>query len=248
MATDWLDLARYADTHGYQADRAIAVWPWRDWVIRSYERNQPFDEFVTWQLAGDLLPNPTRDQRLATAFNRLHVQNEEGGIVEEEFRVSYVADRTNTAATAFLGLTLECARCHDHKFDPITQRDYYSFFAFFQNIDESGQTSHFTPATPVPTLLLADDPTAARLADLTRRVAAAEGRVEQRSSDDDAGLRNWLAARANERPAPAGLVGSYSFEDDPGESPARARGQASSRSRRWKRRRLWRGRSGAEPS
>ena len=113
------------------------MWPYRDWVIKAFNQNLPFDQFVTWQLAGDLLPNATKEQRLATAFNRLHMQNEEGGIVEEEFRVAYVVDRVTTFGTAFLGLTFECSRCHDHKFDPITQKDFYSLFAFFQNIDES---------------------------------------------------------------------------------------------------------------
>ena len=217
LATDWLDLARYADTHGYQADRAVAVWPWRDWVVRSFAANQRFDEFVTWQLAGDLLPDATREQKLATAFNRLHMQNEEGGIVAEEFRLAYVADRTNTMATAFLGLTFECARCHDHKFDPITQRDYYALSAFFGNIDESGQTSHFTRAVPVPTLMLGDDATDARLADLDRRVAAAEGR-ERAGRDADDGFAAWLAGRTGPRPDPTagpGYVGGASFDGDP---------------------------------
>lgn len=154
MATEWLDLARYADTQGYQHDRAWAVWPYRDWVIRAFNRNQPFDQFLTEQLAGDLLPKAEKHQKLATAFNRLHMQNEEGGIVEEEFRVAYVVDRVNTFGTAFLGQTLECSRCHDHKYDPFTQKDFYSLFAFFQNIDESGQTSYFTNSQNTPTLLL----------------------------------------------------------------------------------------------
>src|SRR5690606_4878701 len=130
MATDWLDIARYADTHGYQMDRARPMWPYRDWVIRAFNRNLPYDRFLIEQIAGDLLPHATRDQRLATAFNRLHAQNEEGGIVDEEYRVAYVNDRTVTFGTAVLGLTLDCARCHDHKFDPITQRDFYSLAAF----------------------------------------------------------------------------------------------------------------------
>ena len=154
MAVDWLDLARYADTYGYQADVYRAMWPWRDWVIRAFNDNLPYDRFITWQLAGDLLPAPTRDQVLATAFNRHHRQTNEGGSIEEEFRVEYVADRTNTFATAFLGLTLECARCHSHKYDPITQKEYYQFFSFFASIDESGLYSHFTDAVPTPTLLL----------------------------------------------------------------------------------------------
>ena len=154
MAMDWLDLARYADTYGYQADVERDMSPYRDWVIGAFNRNLPFDQFLTWQLAGDLLPNATREQRIATAFNRLHRQTNEGGSIEEEFRTEYVVDRVNTFGTSMLGLTLECARCHDHKFDPITQRDYYSLFAFFNNIDESGLYSHFTNATPSPSLLL----------------------------------------------------------------------------------------------
>ena len=174
MASDWLDLARYADTHGYQMDRYRAMWPWRDWVIKAFNQNMPYDQFVTWQLAGDLLPNATKEQRLATAFNRLHMQNEEGGVVEEEFRVAYVVDRVTTVGTAFLGLTFECSRCHDHKYDPITQRDFYSLFAFFQNIDESGQTSYFTDAMPAPALLLSDDAQDAKIAGLRKKIAAKE--------------------------------------------------------------------------
>jgi len=147
-AVDWLDVARYADTFGYQADVYRAMWPWRDWVIRSLNNNLPFDQFITWQLAGDLLPNPTQDQILATAFNRNHRQTNEGGSVEEEFRAEYVADRVNTFGAAFLGLTLECARCHDHKYDPISQREYYQLAAFFNSIDESGLYSHFTVRFP----------------------------------------------------------------------------------------------------
>jgi hypothetical protein len=177
MAIDWLDLARYADTYGYQADFDRDMSPYRDWVIRAFNTNLPYDQFLTWQLAGDLLPGATRDQRVATAFNRLHRQTNEGGSIEEEFRTEYAADRVNTFGTAMLGLTLECARCHDHKFDPITQRDYFSLFAFFNNIDESGLYSHFTNATPTPALLLwpagrseAHDRIAARIAQTERQL------------------------------------------------------------------------------
>lgn len=177
MAVDWLDLARYADTHGFQADRYRPMWAYRDWVIRAFNQSLPFDQFVTWQLAGDLLPEATQAQRLATAFNRLHLQNEEGGIVEEEFRVAYVVDRVNTFGTAFLGLTLECSRCHDHKFDPLAQKDYYRLFAFFQNIDESGQTSHFTDAMPVPTVLLSTPEQDGKLAELRTALTEAEQKL-----------------------------------------------------------------------
>ena len=157
MASEWLDVARYSDSYGYQVDRDRHVWPWRDWVISAFNRNLPYDQFVTWQLAGDLLPGATDEQRLATTFNRLHPQKVEGGSTPEEFRVEYVADRNHTFGTAFLGLTVECSRCHDHKYDPITQKEYYQLFAFFNNIDEAGLYSYFTPSVPTPTLMMPGD-------------------------------------------------------------------------------------------
>lgn len=178
MASDWLDIARFADTHGYQMDRFRPMHAYRDWVIKAFNDNLPFDQFATWQLAGDLLPNATKDQRLATAFNRLHSQNEEGGIVEEEFRVAYVVDRVNTMGTAFLGMTFECNRCHDHKYDPLSQKEYYQLFAFFQNIDESGQTTYFTDAMPVPTMLLSTDEQDAKLAALRETIRRGEAALE----------------------------------------------------------------------
>ncbi|HEY7153633.1 MAG TPA: DUF1549 domain-containing protein, partial [Gemmataceae bacterium] len=212
QASAWLDLARYADTHGYQMDRYRAMWPWRDWVIRAFNRNLPYDRFITWQLAGDLLPNATKEQRLATAFNRLHLQNEEGGVVEEEFRVSYVVDRVNTFGTAFLGLTFDCTRCHDHKFDPLTQKDYYSLFAFFQNIDESGQTSFFTASMPVPTLLLSDDATDVKLAALRRQIQAKEKEISEERAKAQPAFAAWSRNRPKEIALP-GLIGSFSFEE-----------------------------------
>lgn len=154
MAGRWLDVARYADTFGYQADREMHVWPWRDWVIQAFNENLPYDKFILWQLAGDLLPEASQQQRLATTFNRLHRQTNEGGSVPEEFRVAYVADRVNTIGTAFLGLSLECASCHDHKYDPIAQREYYELSAFLNNIDEHGMYSHFTETAATPAMLL----------------------------------------------------------------------------------------------
>ena len=138
MAIDWLDASRYADSHGYQDDLERTMWPWRDWVIKAYNENMPYDQFITWQLAGDLLPEPTMEQLLATGFNRNHKITQEGGVIDEEYRVEYVADRTQTTGTVFLGLTMDCARCHDHKYDPITQKDYFEFFAFFNNVPEQG--------------------------------------------------------------------------------------------------------------
>ncbi|MFN0053309.1 MAG: PSD1 and planctomycete cytochrome C domain-containing protein [Planctomycetales bacterium] len=138
MATDWLDAARYADTNGYQVDRDREMYAWRDWVIAAFNENLPFDQFTIQQLAGDLLPNPTLAQRIATGFHRNHLLNEEGGVIPEEFLAEYCADRVETTAAIWLGQTLMCARCHDHKYDPFTQRDYYGLFAFFHNVNEKG--------------------------------------------------------------------------------------------------------------
>ncbi len=154
MTMDWLDVARYADTHGYNNDSERSMWRWRDWVINSFNRNMPYDRFLTEQLAGDLLPNPTLDQRIATGFERNHAINSEGGIIDEEYRVEYVTDRVRTLGMAWMGLTLECAHCHDHKFDPITQRDHYRFFAFFNNVaemGEDGRVANAVPMIPAPT-------------------------------------------------------------------------------------------------
>lgn len=138
MAAEWMDIARYADTHGYQDDFERIMWPWRDWVIHAFKENLPYDEFVTYQLAGDLLPNATMEQILATGFNRNHKITGEAGVIPEEYRTEYVADRTNTLGTAFLGLTLECARCHDHKYDPVSQEEHFELFSFFNNVPEVG--------------------------------------------------------------------------------------------------------------
>jgi hypothetical protein len=180
MASRWLDLARYSDTYGYQVDRDRFVWPWRDWVVRSFNSNQPFDQFATEQIAGDLLPNATDDQILATTFNRLHPQKVEGGSIEEEFRVEYVADRLHTFGTVFLGLTVECARCHDHKFDPLTMNEYYQLFAFFNQIDEAGLYSFFDPsAVPTPTLMLMNEAQKQKLAELEQKVETADQELVQ---------------------------------------------------------------------
>ena len=200
MAAEWLDIARYADTHGYQADRDRRMWPWRDWVVSAFNDNMPFNEFGTWQLAGDLLPEATTEQQLATAFNRNHRQTNEGGSIEEEFRTEYVADRTNTAGTAFLGLTMECARCHDHKYDPISHEDYYRFFSFFSSIDESGQTSHFTDAVPVPALALPDQAQEERLERLRAQVAQAEGSLEAAREHAAPAYQRWLQGARAEIP------------------------------------------------
>jgi len=149
MAMPWLDVARYADTHGYHIDSLRDMWVWRDWVIKAFNQNMPYDEFVVDQVAGDLVPNATDDQKIASGFNRNHMITLEGGAIPEEYHVEYVVDRVSTTSTAFLGLTMGCARCHDHKFDPITQKDFYRFFAFFNTVPERGLDGFKGNAVPV---------------------------------------------------------------------------------------------------
>ncbi|EAR02897.1 DUF1553 domain-containing protein [Maribacter sp. HTCC2170] len=156
MALGWMDLSRFADTHGYSVDRYRDMSPWRDWVIEAFNKNMPYNQFVTWQLAGDLIENATTEMNLATAFNRLHPQNMEGGIVNEEFLVEYAVDRVSTVGQAFMGLTVACARCHDHKYDPVSTKNFYELTSYFNSINESGQIS-FNNAMPVPTMLLYTD-------------------------------------------------------------------------------------------
>ncbi len=147
MAVPWLDLARYADSHGYQDDGLRTMWPWRDWVIHAFNKNYSYKDFVQWQLAGDLFTGATLEQQLASGFNRNHKITQEGGVIDEEYRIEYVTDRTNTFSKAFLALTFECAKCHDHKYDPITQKDYYSTFAFFNQVAEKGYQGDITLAS-----------------------------------------------------------------------------------------------------
>ena len=154
MAARWLDAARYADTNGYQFDGERFMWRWRDWVIDAFNRNQPFDQFTLEQIAGDLLPNATLEQKIATGFNRNHRGNTEDGIIPEEYAVEYVVDRVETTSTVFLGLTLGCARCHNHKYDPFTQKEFYQIFAYFNNVPERGRAMKYgnsPPLVPAPT-------------------------------------------------------------------------------------------------
>lgn len=214
MAVNWLDLARYADTYGYQEDRYRDVWQWRDWVIEAFNQNMPFDQFVTWQLAGDLLPDSTDEQILATAFNRLHRQTSEGGSIEAEFRNEYVVDRVDTFGAAFLGLTVGCARCHDHKYDPLSQKEYYQLSAFFNNIDESGIYPFFTSSIPTPTLDLATKAQQKELATLRQQLNAAERALEKVwHKRRDAFLR-WLDAVPDEVSI-SGKIGHFSWDDLP---------------------------------
>ena len=189
MARYWLDAARYADSNGYFTDAERSMWPWRDWVIAAFNANMPFDQFTIEQLAGDLLPNATRSQRIASGFNRNHMINNESGSIPEEFRVEYVADRLKTTGTVWLGLTIGCARCHDHKFDPISQRDFYRLFAFFNNVPEKGVDGSKGNAAP---LLRVPSPAQERtLAALDAELAKARTAYKEFEQMIAAGQAEW---------------------------------------------------------
>ena len=170
MARFWLDGARYGDTHGLHLDNYREMWPYRDWVLTAFNKNQPFDQFIVEQLAGDLLPNPTTEQLVATGFNRCHVTTSEGGSIDEEVYVRNVLDRVDTTGIVFLGLTVGCARCHDHKFDPVKQKDYYQLFAFFNNLDGPAQDGNGNLPAPVIKVATPEQKTA--LAKIEEKVAA----------------------------------------------------------------------------
>jgi hypothetical protein len=177
MAFRWMEAARYGDTNGYQTDGPREMWRWRDWVVAAFNRNMPFSQFTIEQLAGDLLPNPTLDQLIATGFNRNHRTNGEGGIIPEEYRVEYVADRAQTTSIVWMGLTMGCARCHDHKYDPIAQKDFYRLFAYFNQIpNEQGFAWNYGNEDPRVKAPLPEQ--TQKLADLDRQIAESRGRFE----------------------------------------------------------------------
>jgi hypothetical protein len=194
MAYWWLDAGRYSDTDGFQGDASRTNWPWRDWVVAAFNRNQPFDQFTIEQFAGDLLPDATPEQKLATCFHRNHMTNGEGGRDPEESRIDYVRDRVNTIGTVWLGLTLTCAQCHTHKFDPITQADYYSLNAFFDSIDENGKAGR--EAKPY---LAYESPHAARaITEAQSLVDGRKPREQQARKAAEPPFAEWLSARASE--------------------------------------------------
>lgn len=209
MAVDWMDLSRYADSHGLHADGLRTMWPWRDWVIKAFEQNMPYDQFVTWQLAGDLLPNATTEQKLATAFNRNSPMTAEGGVIDEEWRLNYVFDRTETMSTAFLGLTVACAKCHDHKFDPVSQQDYYQLTAFFNNIRELGMTGDdgdYGPLLPLP-----DETTQQHLNRLEKTITQIEKDIELNASEL-ATLENYIKDLPSAENVVDAKIGFYPFD------------------------------------
>jgi hypothetical protein len=192
MAIRWLDAARYADTSGYQSDGDRVMWRWRDWVIEAYNHNKPFDAFTVEQLAGDLLPNTTLEQVIATGFNRNHRGNGEGGIIPEEYAIEYVADRVETTATVWLGLTMTCCRCHDHKYDPLTQKEFYRAFAFFNNVPERGKAIKIGNSPPY--VLSPTRRQAERLAEIDALLSEARRKAESFEGRLARAQRRWERA------------------------------------------------------
>jgi mono/diheme cytochrome c family protein len=223
MAVRWLDGARYADTNGYQSDGERSMWRWRDWVIDAYNRNMPFDQFTVEQIAGDMLPHATLDQQIASAFNRNHRGNAEGGIIPEEYAAEYVVDRVDTTSTVWLGLTMGCSRCHDHKFDAFTQKEFYQLFAYFNNVPEFGRAIKYGNSPPfikTPTAEQQD-----RLKALDRKLAEAEAAFNNllpelaavqgawERSLDAGGLDGWTVTRGQIAHFPIESVPSGSSGD-----------------------------------
>jgi hypothetical protein len=209
MAMPWLDAARYADTHGYHIDNLRGMWPWRDWVISAFNRNMPFDQFTIEQIAGDLLPNATRDQKIASGFNRNHMINFEGGAIADEYQVEYVIDRVEATSSAFMGLTMGCARCHSHKFDPITHKEFYQFFAFFNGVPERGLDGRTGNAPPLIQL-----PSPAQQARLDELTAAIKTRESALADTVVAPLQAAWEATLPEKAAPSGegLTAHYELD------------------------------------
>ncbi|RPI81989.1 MAG: DUF1549 domain-containing protein, partial [Planctomycetaceae bacterium] len=214
MSQFWLDAARYADTNGYFTDEERTMWRWRDGVIAALNANLPFDEFTVEQLAGDLLPEAREEQRIASGFNRNHMTNNETGLIDEEYRISYVMDRLETTGTVWLGLTLNCARCHSHKFDPVSQREYYQLLAFFNQVAEQGLvvgTSNSPPLIATPTADQEDQLARlkARQTELQQQWAAVEPLAQQAQAA-------WAGTARDSLPEPTvqGLLARFSFEYD----------------------------------
>ncbi len=199
LTMEWLDLARYADSHGMHADGWRLSWPYRDWVIKAFRQNMPFDQFVREQVAGDLLPESGQEQKIASAFNRMHPMTAEGGVIGEEMRLTYVFDRVNTVATGLLGLTMDCSRCHDHKFDPLSQAEYYGFSAFFNNFHELGMIGD--DGNFGPYLLLTDSTTAPLLAEYDRELDELQAERSQLAVSEEA-LKGFLAGESVRQPKP----------------------------------------------
>jgi uncharacterized protein DUF1553/uncharacterized protein DUF1549/cytochrome c len=204
MVLDWLDAARYADSNGYQTDGTRAMWPWRDWVIDAFNKNMPFDQFTIEQIAGDLLPNPTIPQKIATGFHRNHMLNGEGGRIAEESRVDYVVDRVDTTGTIWLGLTVGCGRCHEHKYDPLSQKEYYQLFAYWNNIAEVGGVDRRN-GTAAPTIELPTPDQKKRIDEEAKKVADLEKQFRALNDELEARKAAWERDVIKENKAPAAV-------------------------------------------
>ena len=210
MAVSWLDIARYADTNGYQNDFVRSMWVWRDWVIDAYNSNMPYDQFIIEQIAGDMLPEPTPSQLIASGFNRNNPTVTEGGSIDEEWRIENCIDRTATTSAAFLGLTMGCARCHDHKYDPISQNEFFEFFAFFNNIDEQGVYGE-KRGNAGPTI---KTPTPAQVAALSSLDAKIEALEREASANAHGETKNVLQEwRTSTRSGPSIPQPCWSIDD-----------------------------------
>ncbi|WP_020532598.1 DUF1553 domain-containing protein [Flexithrix dorotheae] len=212
MAAEWMDIARFTDSDGYLDDKHRDFSPWRDWVIKSFNENMPYNQFISWQIAGDLMPNATQAQIMATAFNRLHKKNSEAGIDFEEFRVEYVADRTNTLGAAFLGLTMECARCHDHKYDPISQEDYYKLFSFFNSTNELGTAIYGPDQTPGPSLMLTSEEQEKQIAFLNKLISEKEAHLQTTKENLRKNLNEEYDIERVKKSLKTGLLAHYPFD------------------------------------
>ena len=210
MAMEWLDLARYSDTHGYHIDSHRDMWPWRDWVIQAFNRNLPFERFIVEQIAGDLLPNPTLDQKVATGFNRNHMINFEGGAIPAEYHNEYVVDRVEATSAAWMALTMGCARCHDHKFDPIRQKDFYRFYAFFNGVPEKGLDGITGNAEPI--LQLASSEQAQRRSELKAKIATLTAEISEEKIQPLQSSWEKDALATIPQASHEGLLAHYEFE------------------------------------
>ena len=219
MTMPWLDIARYADSHGYHIDSQRDMWPWRDWVIKAFNSNMPYDQFTVKQLAGDLLPNASVDDKIATGFNRNHMINFEGGAIPEEYLAEYVADRAETTSTAFMGLTLGCARCHTHKYDPITHKEFYQFVAFFNTVNEEGLDGREGNAKP---FLKLPTPEQEKQEKLTKDSVAADDKL-LKSDEVVKGFDDWKQSLTAKTPLidRDGLIAHYEFDGSLGDSSGR---------------------------